>query len=136
MSFKNMSDEQIIKEIANSIEKKRLQKKIKASELAKIGGFNAQTYSNFINKHSDIKLSTLIQIIKALGELDKLESLFNTREVFNPLTNSTKTIKRVRTTKRNSLECKRIDSNTSKGNKKSASLSFLFKKYNTKKDSK
>lgn len=96
MSYQEMSDEQILKEIASNIEKKRLRKKIRVTDLANKGGYSAQTYSNLINRNTDIKLSTLVQILRGLGELDKLENLFSIKEPFNPLTRQGATAVRIR----------------------------------------
>lgn len=85
MSFSNISNEQIRKRMATSLEKKRLHKGIKSATLAEKGGHNVQTYSNFINKNSDIRISTLIDIFRGLGELDKLEALFEMRVPYSPL---------------------------------------------------
>ena len=80
MKYQYMSDDLILEHIARSIEEKRIQKGIKSADLAKMGGFSAQTYSNFVNRHADIKLGTLIQIMRALDELDKLEEIFTPKE--------------------------------------------------------
>ena len=95
-----MSDEQIIHQIAASINKKRLQKKIKSSDLAAKGGVNPQTYSNFINKGTDIRISTLIQILRGLGELELLEKLFEEKKVFYPSGRRARILKRVRSSKK------------------------------------
>ena len=97
MNFETMSDGQIIQNIASFLEKKRLQKRIKAAELAEKGGFSAQTYSNFQNKKTDIRLSTLIQILRGLGELEKLERVFSQKEPVSLTGRKIITTQRVRT---------------------------------------
>ena len=100
MSFELMPDKQIIKTIASSLEKKRLQKRIKVEDLAKKGGFNPQTYSNFLNKGTDIRLSTLLQIIRGLGELDEFKRFFQQEESLSLFGETARDkIKRVRTPK-------------------------------------
>jgi len=95
MSFESMSNEQIVEVIAKNIESKRIHKPISSEELAKKGGHKAQTYSNFINRHTDIRISTLIDIFRGLGELDKLEKAFEHKIPFSPLGIMKKTPKKV-----------------------------------------
>lgn len=102
MSFSNISNEQIRKRMATSLEKKRLHKGIKSATLAEKGGHNVQTYSNFINKNSDIRISTLIDIFRGLGELDKLEALFEMRVPYSPL--EKQSVPMVRVSKSSSLK--------------------------------
>lgn len=97
MNINNINDEQIIEFISQNLEKKRLSKKISSEELAKKGGHISQTYSNFINKNTNIRILTLIQVLRGLGELDKLQSLIEFKEPFSPLGNSSELPKRVRT---------------------------------------
>ena len=105
MNIKNMNDEQILEFISQNLEKKRLSKRIGMEELANKGGYVAQTYSNFINKNTNIRVSTLIQILRALGELDKFQELIEYKEEYSPLGNSAKLPKRVR---KSNLNNKRV----------------------------
>lgn len=96
MAYETMSDEQIIEQITSVIEKKRTSKRIKLSTLARRGGFNMQTYSNFTNRKTDIRISTLIQIFRGLNELDALENLFSAKEAFSPTGIKQNSVVRVR----------------------------------------
>lgn len=96
MNISNMNDEQIIEFICENLEKKRLTKKISSEELAKKGGHVSQTYSNFINKNTNIRILTLVQILRGLGELDKLQSLIEFKEPYSPLGNTNELPKRIR----------------------------------------
>jgi len=125
MNFNNMSDEQIREQIALSIEKKRINKKIKATTLAEKGGHNTQTYSNFINRSTDIKIGTLIQILRGLGELDKLEAIFDTNEPYSPLQNNSKSAVRIRTSSNTS---KVVDSSDVKNEHSSTILGTILEK--------
>jgi len=97
MSYQTMSDEQIIQQIANSLDKKRRKKGIASVSLAQKGGHGVQTYSNFINQGKDIRLSTFIQILRGLGELDKLEEMLEDKEVFSPTGKKASIPRRIRT---------------------------------------
>lgn len=97
MDFKNMSDKQIIEAISQNMEKKRLSKKITAEDMATKGGHSSQVYSNFINKNTNIKLETLIQMFRGIGELDKLQKAFEFKEQFSLYNHpSSKQAKRIR----------------------------------------
>ncbi|MCK9329083.1 MAG: helix-turn-helix domain-containing protein [Candidatus Cloacimonetes bacterium] len=101
MNLSTMNDQQIIEFIAINIEKKRLSNKISADDLAHKGGYNAQTYSNFINKHTNIKISTLIQILRGLEELDNFQHIIEYKEAYSPMdASSTKLPKRIRNHKK------------------------------------
>ena len=101
MNFTNMSDEQIINLMRENIEKKRIHKQIKVSDLAKKGGFSTQVYSNFINRNVNIKINTIIQIFRALDELDSLQDAFIYKEEYSPASQKNSIPKRVRTKKNN-----------------------------------
>ncbi len=97
MNLSNMSDKEILEFISTNLEKKRLSKKISSETLANKGGYNYQTYSNFINKNTNIRIVTLIQILRGLGELDRFQECIEYKESYRPLENNTKLPKRVRT---------------------------------------
>lgn len=104
MNLSTMNDQQIIEFIADNLEKKRLSNEISADDLAQKGGYNAQTYSNFINKHTNIKVSTLIQIIRGLGELDSFQQLIEYKKSYSPMgVSNTKLPKRIRNHKKQNI---------------------------------
>jgi len=84
MNFSTMSDEQIIKEIAINLEKQRLYKELSSESIASRGGHNMQTYSNFINKGTNIRISTLIQILRGLGSLDEFQKTIEFKQPYSP----------------------------------------------------
>ena len=96
MNLNNMNDNQIIEFIAANLDKKRLSKNIVTEDLAKKGGHVSQTYSNFVNKNTNIRISTLIQVLRGLGELDKLQKLVEYKIPYSPLSNNVELPKRVR----------------------------------------
>lgn len=85
MNFNTMSDEQILKDIAQRLEKIRVTKKLSIEEMAQKGGYNAQSYSNFLNQNTNIKLSTLIQMLRGVDELEKLQNLFKIDDSYSPM---------------------------------------------------
>ena len=95
MDFNNMSDEQIIEVMAANIEKMRISKQISAQDMAKKGGYNSQTYSNFINRGSNVRLGTIIQMFRGIGELDKLQKVFEYKKPYSPTDKSIELPRRV-----------------------------------------
>jgi transcriptional regulator with XRE-family HTH domain len=91
-----MSDKEIISTIANNIEKTRVSKNITSKDLAQKGGYNKQTYTNFVNKGTNIKLDTVIGILRGLDKLDALQNLFEYKEVYSPIQESLQKPQRVR----------------------------------------
>ncbi len=79
------SDEQMMLAIAQSIDEMRRVHGLTTEEMAKKGGFNPQTFSNFLNQGTNIKLSTLLQFLRGVGEVDKLQELFEKKKVYSPL---------------------------------------------------
>jgi transcriptional regulator with XRE-family HTH domain len=91
-----MSDNEIIEFIAKNTEKNRLSKNITQKEVSKKGGCNKQTLSNFAAQSTDIRLSTLIQIFRGIGELDKLQKAFEHKEQFSPVKTQSTLTERLR----------------------------------------
>jgi len=110
MDFNNMSDSEILQEIAKNIDKKRISIEKTSQQLADDGGHNMQTYSNFLNKNTDIRLSTVIQIFRGLDELNQLQKVFEHKEEFSPIkmslkkTNDKKRVSKSKVVKTNTIE--------------------------------
>ncbi len=97
MKYSMMSDDAIIRELAGGVEQLRLARKMKEADMEKVSGISRKTYYNF--KHgSGISLKNFIALLRALGELDRLEQIFpDNQQVFHPSPHvKTHTQKRVR----------------------------------------
>jgi hypothetical protein len=90
-----MLDEQIAQSIAKSIDKMRRVNGLTTEKMAMNGGFNPQTFSNFLNQGSNIKLSTLLQFLRGVGEIDKLEHVFEDKTLFSPTGQAVKIPKKI-----------------------------------------
>ncbi|MDY8136170.1 helix-turn-helix transcriptional regulator [Aquimarina sp. 2201CG5-10] len=75
MSLNNLSDEQILSELTQRVKQKRLNLNITQEELSKRAGVHVQTIKNF-ESGKTTTLLTFIQIVRAFGELDALDSFF------------------------------------------------------------
>ncbi len=74
MSFINKTDEQLLLEITRRIKQKRLNQNITQGDLASRSGLHVQTIKNFESGKGS-KLLTLIQLLRAFGELESLDKL-------------------------------------------------------------
>ena len=73
MDFNNLTDEQILLELTRRVKQLRLNQNITQEELANRAGLHVQTIKNFESGKST-KVITLIQILRAFGELNALDS--------------------------------------------------------------
>lgn len=73
MNLNNLSDKAILQEITDRVKQLRLNTNITQVELSKRAGVHVQTIKNFESGKST-KMITLIQILRALGELQALDS--------------------------------------------------------------
>lgn len=79
-----MGDNAILKELAGSIKQLRLKKNYKQNELAEKAGIHRVTLSEFENGERNISLLTFIELLRALNELELLET-FKVQTTISPL---------------------------------------------------
>ena len=72
MNWKRASDKAILIELGNRIRLKRIQKRFKQSDLAHRAGISVYTLQKMEHGKS-FNVSTLIQVLRALKELDQLD---------------------------------------------------------------
>ena len=84
MSYSLMTDEEILRDLANKIDLLRRYKSIKDTELVAQGGTNRVVLSNFRNGRGGISLKTFVRLLRGLGELDRLETCFNIPQQYSP----------------------------------------------------
>ncbi len=73
MTIYGMSDHSILKEIGRRLKRKRLEKNLSQQNLAAAAGLNRTTVSE-IERGGPFGVLTLIQLLRALGALETLES--------------------------------------------------------------
>jgi transcriptional regulator with XRE-family HTH domain len=73
MNWKRKTDKEILLELGKRIRAKRIQKRFKQSVLAHHAGISLYTLRKMEHGQS-FNVSTLIQVLRALNELDHLES--------------------------------------------------------------
>lgn len=100
MNWKRKTDQAIIKELGNRIRHKRIQKRFTQSDLAQRAGINVYTLQK-MEQGQSFNVSTLIQVLRALNELDQLEHFLPPVEIspMDLLNASERSSKRVRNPK-------------------------------------
>lgn len=100
MNWKRKTDKAILVELGNRIRHKRIQKRFKQSDLALRAGISDYTLQK-MEQGKSYNISTLIQVLRALNELDQLEHFLPPVEIspIDLLTSDKKTINRVRNPK-------------------------------------
>ena len=73
MNWKRKTDKEILLELGERIRAKRIRKRYKQSVLAQRAGISLYTLRKMEHGQS-FNVSTLIQVLRALNELDQLES--------------------------------------------------------------
>ena len=95
MSFQLMNNEQILEALGNQFEELRIHKNIQNKEIIEGGGASKDAINNFRHSNGDIKLSSLIKILRGLGELDRLENLLKVNTEYSPTQQDKKQPKRI-----------------------------------------
>jgi transcriptional regulator with XRE-family HTH domain len=100
MNWKRASDKAILMELGKRIRQKRIQKRFKQSDLAARAGINVYTLQKMEHGQS-FNVSTLIQVLRALNELDQLDHFLPPVEIspIDLLNTKDKTTQRVRNPK-------------------------------------
>lgn len=112
MNYDVQSDEDILINIAESIERIRISKQIKEVDLAKRSGVSRKSYYNFKMGTTAFSLKNLIRIMRSLGELKRLEKTFNDIYDYSPRNEAIMTVsenhqkKRVRNSKKEESDFK------------------------------
>jgi len=74
MSIYGFTDFAILKEIGRRLKQKRLEKNISQKDLSELSGLNRSTIVE-VEKGKPFSMLTFIQILRALKELDELDSI-------------------------------------------------------------
>lgn len=75
MKLYNLSDEQVLYELTKRVKQRRLNLNITQEELSNRAGVHVQTIRNF-EAGKTTTLLTFIQILRAFGDLETLETIF------------------------------------------------------------
>ena len=72
--MKALSDQEVLEEVGRRLQRTRLQKNVTQAQLAERAGVSVRTVSA-AEAGEDIRLSTLIKLMRAFGRLENLDSL-------------------------------------------------------------
>lgn len=84
MDYNVMTDEDIIIDLAERVEKLRIIHQIKESEIEEEAGLSRKTLYNF-RRGTGLSLKNLIRLLRAMGEADRLQRMFPETESYSPL---------------------------------------------------
>lgn len=84
MDYNLINDEDIIRDLAKRIDRIRIEHHLKETEIEKTTGINRKTLYNF-KQGAGISLKNFIQLLRAMGELERLEWMFPESKNFSPL---------------------------------------------------
>ena len=84
MDYSLMSDEDIILDLAGKVEKLRIERQIKETEIEESAGISRKTLYNFKQGATGISLKNFIRLLRAMGEIERLELLFPESESYSP----------------------------------------------------
>ena len=79
-----MSDEDVIRDLAEQVEKLRLAHHVKEADIVESAGMTRKTLYNFKQGTTGFSLKNFIRLLKALGEANRLRSMFPESESYSP----------------------------------------------------
>lgn len=85
MNYSLMGDDDIIKDLADKMDRLRIARQLKDTDLAKAAGISRKTLYNFRQGDTGLSLKNFIRILQALGEVERLQLLFQEKEQYSPL---------------------------------------------------
>ena len=97
MDYNMMADEDIIRDLAEQLDRIRIEHHIKETEIEESAGISRKTFYNFKQGSTGTSLKNLIRILRAMGELERLKLLFPESGSYSPrVKNEAELPKRVR----------------------------------------
>ena len=101
MNWKRKTDKDILQELGNRLRGRRIQKRFKQSDLAHRAGISLYTLRK-MEQGQSFNVSTLIQVLRALNDLEQLESFLPEVKIspIDMLSSENTTRKRVRNSKK------------------------------------
>jgi len=80
MDYNIVSDEDIIRDLAEKYEKIRIEKRLKDTEVAEKAGISRQLLSDFRNGKRSISLKSFIRLLRGIDELDSFQKNLKSSE--------------------------------------------------------
>lgn len=101
MSYQLMTDHDVVVSLGQKFDELRRYKQLQDKDILAKSGSSSSVLAKFRSGKGNITLESFVKLVRAIGELDQLESLLNTPEQqFSPSQNAiTKTPKRIHKSK-------------------------------------
>lgn len=85
MRYDMLSDEEILHDLGRKLDLMRRHKALSDSDLIQKSGSNHDTLDRFRHAKSGISLKNFIRLVRGVGELEKLEKLFEIPDAYSPI---------------------------------------------------
>lgn len=85
MRYNMMSDEDILKDLAQQFDKIRIQKRLKDTDVEAAGGASRQILSGLRSGKRAVTLKSFIKLLRGIDELDKLQNMLKVQDEYSPL---------------------------------------------------
>lgn len=96
MDYSVMSDEDIIRDLAEQVEKLRIAHHLKETEIEERAGVSRKTLYNF-RQGKGVSLKNFVRILRAIGEANRLQRIFPQAKSYSPVAaEESEQVKRVR----------------------------------------
>jgi len=95
MAFELMTDHEIVKSLGKMFDQLRIHKRLQDKDILSASGTSSSVLAKFRSGKGNITLETFVKLMRAVNELDKLESLLLLPDVYSPTAKKGKTQKRV-----------------------------------------
>ena len=84
MDYNLMTDEDIIRNLAEQVDKIRVEHHMKETEIEESAGISRKTFYNFKQGSTGISLKNFIRLLRAMGETERLKWMFPESDTYSP----------------------------------------------------
>jgi len=95
MSFEIMTDHEVVVVLGQQYDRLRRHKQLQDKEILSASGTSSSVLAKFRSGKGNITLETFVKLMRAVGELNQLESLLNVPEQYSPTEKKTKLPERI-----------------------------------------
>ena len=85
MNFELMTNKEIVKDLGQSYDLLRRTKGIQDKELIARGGTTSDALNKFRSNRGNITVESLVKLLRGIGELHRLETLFSIPDIYSPI---------------------------------------------------
>lgn len=85
MDYNMVNDEDIIRELAEQVDKIRIKHHLKETKIEESAGISRKTLYNFKKGSTGTSLKNFIRLLRAMGETNRLKLMFPESESYSPI---------------------------------------------------